>query len=287
MKSTYSKLILAATATLMIFSVAELSAAPSLTAVLEAQPDATKARYGARHPQETLDFFGVKPGMTVVEALPGGGWYSKILIALLGQGGQLIGADYALDMYPKFNFYDAATLEAKKTWIETWTAEAKGWRKEGDADVSAFVFGSLPAAMDGQADAVLFIRALHNFARFENDGGYLTTALAEADRVLKPGGIIGVVQHVAAESASDEWANGSNGYLKKSFLISRLEAAGFEFVGESDVNLNPADQPTEDDFVWRLPPVLATSKNDPSQRAKYEAIGETTRMTLLFKKPAK
>ena len=268
-------------------SVASLTAAAgdSLEAALAAQPADTQARYAARHPRETLTFFGIKPGMHVIEALPGRGWYSKILIPVLGEKGRLTGADYAFAMYPKFNFYSDEQIEAKKTWTKTWTAEAETWRGDAGAAVDAFVFGSMPSSLDGQVDAILFIRALHNLARFEHDGGYLTTALAEAHRALKSGGIVGVVQHAAPEGASDTWADGSNGYLKKSFVIEKLTAAGFEFVGETDVNLNPLDQPTETDIVWRLPPSLATSKDDPEAAAGYRAIGESSRMTLLFRKP--
>jgi len=270
---------------LLGFASASAFAGSTLDSVLAAQPDAKKARYGARHPAETLAFFGIEPGMNVIEAFPGRGWYSAILLPLLGSDGHLTGVDYAFDMYPKFNFYSDAQIEEKKTWTTTWPAEAQSWRGKNGAEVSAFVFGSMPASLNGQVDAVLFIRALHNLARFEHDGGYLTTALAETRRALKPGGIIGVVQHVAAEDADDAWANGSNGYLKKSFVIEQLTAAGFEFVGASDVNLNPADQPTVDDFVWRLPPTLATSGDNPELAERYRAIGESTRMTLLFRKP--
>jgi predicted methyltransferase len=276
------KILLAVT--LGITSLAAVAGA-TLDATLAAQPAETRARYPARHPLETLTFFGIKPGQHVIEALPGSGWYTKILLPVLGSEGRLTGADYAFAMYPKFNFYSDEQIEAKKTWTTTWTAEAQTWRGDAGAAVDAFVFGSMPASLDGQADAVLFIRALHNLARFEHDGGYLTTALAEVHRALKSGGIVGVVQHVAPESASDTWADGSNGYLKKSFVIEKLTAAGFELVGESDVNLNPRDQPTESDFVWRLPPSLATSKDDPEAAARYRAIGESSRMTLLFRKP--
>ncbi len=259
--------------------------AATLEASLAAQPAEVQARYPARHPLETLTFFGIEPGMHVIEALPGRGWYSKILIPYLGSEGRLTGADYAFAMYPKFNFYSDEQIEAKKTWTTTWTAEAQTWRGDDGAAVDAFVFGSMPASLDGTVDAILFIRALHNLARFEHDGGYLTTALAEAHRALKSGGIVGVVQHVAPETASDTWSDGSNGYLKKRFVIEKLTAAGFEFIGESDVNLNPLDQPTESDIVWRLPPSLATSKDDPEAAAGYRAIGESSRVTLKFRKP--
>jgi len=259
-------------------------AAARLDAVLAAQPDEVKARYDARHPRETLGFFGIEPGMTVYEALPGGGWYSKILLDYLGADGKLVGVDYAYAMYPMFNFYDEAYLEAKKSWTTSWPAQALGWRDEDDAAVGAFLFGSMPDAMAGQADAVLLIRALHNLARFEDKGGYLTTALADIHRALKPGGVVGVVQHRAPEDADDAWADGSNGYLKQSFVVARFEAAGFDLVGESAVNRNPADQPGPTDYVWRLPPTLHLNADNEAKRADYVAIGESDRMTLLFRK---
>jgi predicted methyltransferase len=264
--------------------VADHSAA-DLAKILSMQPADVQARYPARHPQQVLEFIGIKPGMTVVEALPGGGWYSKILLPYLGSDGQLIGSDYAVDMFPKFGFFSEERIEAKKTWIETWTAEAEDWRDDKSASVSAYQMNSMPANLDGTADAVVFIRALHNLARFDNDGEYLTKSLAEAYRVLKSGGIVGVVQHLAPDDASDEWANGSKGYLKKAFVIKRMQDAGFEYVDSSDVNLNPADMPEADDIVWRLPPSFATSSDNPELKAKYMAIGESTRMTLKFRKP--
>jgi predicted methyltransferase len=256
-----------------------------LEAVLDAQSETIKARYQYRHPQGTIDFFGVMPGMTIVEVLPGGGWYTRILLPFLGRDGHLIGADYALDMYPKFGFYDDEILAAKKSWISDWTAEAESWRDDDSASVSAFVLGSMPDELAGTVDAVLFIRALHNLNRFEDDGGYLTAALDDAYRVLKPGGIVGVVQHLSDNHMPDEWADGSNGYLKERLVIARMEAAGFEFWSGSGINANDRDQPGEEDFVWRLPPTLAGSEDDSELRVAMQAIGESNRMTMLFRKP--
>ncbi len=255
-----------------------------LDEILAAQPEEAKARYAFRRPKQTLEFFGIEPGMTVVEALPGGGWYSKILLPYLGSDGQLIGADYAFDMYPKFGFFSDEAIEAKKTWVPDWTAEAQGWGGDQGADVAAFAFGSMPDGIAGTADAVLFVRALHNLNRFEGDGGYLTAALADAHRALKPGGIVGVVQHQAPESMADDWADGSRGYLKRDRLIERMDQAGFELVDSSDLNANPADQPGEEDIVWRLPPSLVTSRENPELREQLTAIGESNRMTLKFRK---
>ncbi|MEM7501476.1 MAG: methyltransferase [Pseudomonadota bacterium] len=259
---------------------------PSLADILDARPDQVKARYQYRHPQETLEFFGVEPGMTVVEALPGGGWYSKLLLPYLGSAGQLVGADYPLELWPNFSFMTEEALEAKKTWVDDWTEDAEGWRSAGDAGVSAFQMAALPESMHGTADAVLFIRALHNLARFEETGGFLTAAVQDAYQVLKPGGVVGVVQHHARDEMPDEWADGNNGYLKKGFVIEAMEAAGFEFVGSSEVNANPSDQPTTDDIVWRLPPSLQTSRDNPDLQAAMREIGESNRMTLKFRKPA-
>ena len=258
----------------------------SLATVLDAQPDEVRARYEYRHPAETLTFFGIKPGMTVVEALPGGGWYSKILLPYLGEGGKLVGADYNPTLYANFSFMTPERLKAKETWVADWTADARGWAEGSGADVGAYVFGELPEAMHGTADAALFIRAFHNLARFNSDGGHLDTAIQNTWDILKPGGVVGIVQHEARAEMPDAWADGSRGYLKQSFIIEQLEKAGFELVGSSDVNTNAKDQPTEDDIVWRLPPSLSTSRENPELAAKLREVGESNRMTLLFRKPA-
>lgn len=256
-----------------------------LAAVLAAEPEAVQARYEYRNPQETLEFFGVAPGMTVVEALPGGGWYTQILLPYLGAGGTLIGADYSDDMYPLFGFFSDEQLAENSQFTATFPVRAEDWRGEDGAAVAAFKFGLLADDLEGTADAVLFIRALHNLARFEGQGEFLTTALQDAFDVLKPGGIVGVVQHEARPEKSDEFAGGGRGYLKKSFVIDAMTDAGFEFVAESDVNQNENDQPGDEDIVWRLPPTLIGSRDDPEKKAAMEAVGESNRMTLLFRKP--
>lgn len=253
-------------------------------AIFASMPDEVQARYQYRHPAETLEFFGIRPGMTVVEALPGGGWYSRLLVPYLGEDGRLIGANYAHDMWPKFGFFDQAFIDSMATWTTDWPQQAEDWRGEGGALVEAFEFGSMPADLAGQADAVLLIRALHNLARFESDGGFLSTALQDVHQVLKPGGIVGVVQHEARPEMPDEWASGASGYLKKQFVIDRMTEAGFEFLDDSDINENPNDQPTTEDVVWRLPPSLMTSRDNPELRAEMSAIGESNRMTLKFRK---
>ena len=256
-----------------------------LTAALHAQSAEARARFAYRHPAGTLEFFGVEPGMTVVEVLPGGGWYSKILLPYLGPEGQLIGADYPLDIFVNLGFFSDEWLEERKAWTNTWPPEAETWRGKDGASVSAIVLDSVPASARGSVDVVLLIRALHNLARFDQQGDYLTSALTNLYDVLKPGGVVGVVQHHARDDRPDEWANGSRGYLKKSFVVARMEAAGFKFAGESDINTNPKDQPGDNDIVWRLPPTLVTSRGNPELRQQMEAVGESNRMTLKFIKP--
>jgi predicted methyltransferase len=267
--------------------VASVSEAPvvesRLDQVLAAQSDDTKARYEYRHPKETLEFFGIQPGMTVVEALPGGGWYSQILVPYLGSQGKLIGADYDLDMWSNFGWVNDQFIESRKAWPAEWTGKAEEWGQGQGAAAEAYTFSEIPAELDGKVDAVLLIRALHNLYRYENNGQHMSRALKRSFDLLKSGGVVGIVQHEAREDKSDEWADGSNGYLKKSTLIAAVQAVGFEFVGESDINANPKDQPGDADNVWRLPPSLRTDSEE--QKAANLAIGETHRMTLLFRKP--
>ena len=255
-----------------------------LGAILAAQPDEARARYQYRHPQETLDFFGIEPGMTVVDTLPGSVWYTGILLSYLGAEGAVIGATYAAEMWPLMGYDNPDFLAGRKTWVDDWTAEAESWRDSESAGVSAFIFGSLPKSMHGSADAVLFVRALHNMAYPTPDARHLKAAIRDAYDVLKPGGIVGVVQHHARDNMSDKWASGENGYLKKGYVIDAMEAAGFELVDESDINANSKDMPTEEQHVWRLPPSY-DGATTPEAKAAVDAIGESNRMTLKFRKP--
>nr|WP_083332800.1 class I SAM-dependent methyltransferase [Hyphomonas sp. Mor2] len=270
----------------VVEEVVEVTSDAKLAAILEAQPDEVKARYGARNPAETLAFFGIEPGMTVAEALPGGGWYSKILLPYLGEEGALVGAHYPDELWPMFGFGD----EWAATRIEgtaNWPNQAAEWGIEGGAKIKSVQLTKMPEEASDKLDAVLFIRALHNLNRFSSEEtNFMGDTLAETYRVLKPGGIVGVVQHSAPAENSDDWANGSNGYLKEAAVIAAFEAAGFELEASSDLNANPADVPTEEEFVWRLPPVLAGTEEDTPERAAYQAVGESNRMTLKFRKPA-
>jgi len=258
----------------------------SLDEILDSQTDAMKSRYEFRHPKETLEFFGIEPGMTVVEALPGLGWYTKILVPFIGSEGTLVGANYSADMWSLIG-YEGERLEKMAAWYKTWPAEINEKdQKNGGAKAEAFMLGNLPVSMHGRADAVLMIRALHNLVRFESQGGFLTSTVKNTFDILKPGGIVGIVQHEAPDQMADELADGTSGYLKKDFVIQLMTQAGFELVGDSNINENDKDQPTAEDIVWRLPPTLATSRGGNEElKNLMNAIGESNRMTLKFKKP--
>jgi len=209
-----------------------------LARVLAAQSPEMRARYDARNPQQTLEFFGITPGMTVVEALPSGGWYSRILMAYLGADGALIGGNYPAELFRQFDFATEEFMASVAGWLETFPQQAADWCSEDCASVSGFFFGDLPAELHGTADAV------------------------------------------------DAWAAGDAGYLKRDFVLAQAEAAGFEFEASSEINANPADQPTSADIVWRLAPSLATTEEGTPEREAMAAIGESNRMTLKFRKPA-
>ncbi len=264
----------------------DMSAADALAAALAAQPDAVKARYDARHPAETLEFFGIEPGMTVVEALPGGGWYSKILLPYLGPEGKLIGAHYPDEMWIRIiPGADEERVAGILAQLEGWTETAEGWAGENGAKVYDYKLTTLPDDKAEKADAVLFIRALHNLNRTEDELGTFTATIAESYRILKPGGVVGVVQHRASEDTPDEWADGNAGYLKTSYVVDAFEAVGFELEESSEINANPADDAGPGDIVWRLPPSFATTEEGTPEREALADIGESDRMTLRFRKP--
>jgi predicted methyltransferase len=266
-------------------AAAEPSAGEKLDTVLAAQSEQDKARYAHRHPKETLEFFGIQPGMTVVDTIPGDVWYAGLLMDYLGPDGKVIAADYSKEMWTLFGDYSPKP-EEKAKWADEFTAKMNAKRDADDAQVVAIHYGEVPDDLAGTADVVLMVRAIHHFMRLDDKGGWMTKAFDDIKKLLKPDGIVGVVAHRAPEQSSDAWAKGDSGYVKQSAVIAAFEKAGFELVESSEINANPKDQPTEKDFVWRLPPTLATSQNNPELKAQMEAIGETDRMTLKFRKKA-
>ncbi|MBO9698264.1 MAG: class I SAM-dependent methyltransferase [Sphingopyxis sp.] len=218
-----------------------------------------------RHPAETLAFFGVKPGDTVVELWPGGGWYTEILAPLAKSGGGTL--------------YAAAPWERGLNRVKAKQAE--------NADVYGAVklaefpnAGANPKVPDGSADVVLTFRNVHNW-RFDGTDN-TANAFKQIFAMLKPGGTLGVVEHRLNES-DDSAKEEKSGYMKKSSIVAFAEAAGFRLAGESEINANPGDTKDYPKGVWTLPPNLTEGETD---RAKYIAIGESDRMTLKFVKPA-
>ncbi len=246
--------------------------------------DEDRARDDARHPQEVVSFFGIAPTDTVVEVLPGGGWYTRVLAPYVAENGRYAAVNYSMAMIEEL-FGDRLTDERRADMAgfpDTWPEKVVEFAAEDGREpidvLGAYFFGGVPEEAQGAADAVLFIRALHNLER----AGLMEDAIADAAALLKPGGVVGVVQHSARDEAPDDYVDGSNGYLRQARVVEAFEAGGFTLVAESDVNANPNDTTDYPNGVWTLPPVLGTGENED----EYRAIGESNRMTLLFRKEA-
>ncbi len=244
---------------------------PLLQNVLaDARRDADRARDEYRHPAETLAFFGLTPDQTVIEYAPGGGWYTRILAPYLAENGRYIavdGGDYGLRPRPANYIPFNRSFPAK-------AADYTGL----DADsIAAHGAEQLPDALNGTVDRILIVRMMHNMLR----SGTAGLDLMALRKTLKDDGLVGIVQHMAPESAPYSMTDGSTGYLKKSDVIALMELHGFELMDDSFINANPLDDADHEAGVWTLPPVLRLGDKD---RARYEAIGESNRMTLTFRK---
>ena len=262
--------IVAAAAPVPGLAAAPAKAGPFDAAIAGAQrSDANKARDAARHPAQTLAFFGIKPGMTVVEVSPSGGWYTEILAPGLGPKGTL----YAAHNNPAASERAAASVQKFKDKLAANPAVF------GNVKVTAFGKDAWDIAPAGSADAVLTFRNVHNWYM----GDYTPDAFKAFFKALKPGGTLGVVEHRLPEKAADGMMKES-GYMKPSYVRAMAEAAGFKYVGSSEVNANARDTKDYPKGVWTLPPNFAEGDKD---KAKYVAIGESDRMTMKFVKPGR
>lgn len=229
-----------------------------------------RARDRYRHPLQTLLFFGVKPDMTVVEISPGGGgWYMELLAPYLREKGKYYAASY--DQETKAEYF----IRNIKRFNEKVNARPDVYDK---ITVTEFAPpNKLAIAPAGSADMVLTFRNVHNWV----GRGGADKAFATFFKTLKPGGILGVVEHRArADKPQDPKAK--SGYVREDYVIKLAEAVGFQLLAKSEINANPKDTTNYEKGVWTLPPSLRTKDKDGD---KYLAIGESDRMTLKFVKP--
>ena len=216
-----------------------------------------------RNPYETLSFFELNPSMVVVELSPGRGWYTEILANFLSTRGQLIAAHF--DKNTTNNY-----LKKMRQNFEEKLNSSSIYK-------NVKLVGLYSELSDPESvDAVLTFRNLHNWI-----GSSMDIIFSNSYSALKPGGIFGVVEHRAKEGTAIEEMKKS-GYVTESYAIELAEKHGFKLVSRSEINSNSKDTKNHPEGVWTLPPVLRLKEKD---RNKYLAIGESDRMTLLFKKP--
>ena len=232
--------------------------------------ESNKARDQYRHPSETLEFFGIRDGDTVMEIWPGGGWYTEILAPAMRDHGKLIIATWD----PKVEGQPSYRYELPKKMEETFAKHPEVY------DQVTFEYFSPPESPSlgeaGSLDVIVTFRNTHGWI----GAGQAQDIFNEFARVLKPGGILGVVQH-RADDGSDPQVSAKQGYVSEATVKEIASNAGFEFEASSEINANPRDTKDHPKGVWTLPPGYATGDED---REKYAAIGESDRMTLRFRK---
>jgi predicted methyltransferase len=222
----------------------------------------------ARHPLETLEFFGLKPASTVLEVGPGEGWYTELLAPAVAKKGKLI----ITSPDPNGPADQRSTLYAQRTKLFLERSPELYGKVE-----TTVIDGKAPSlALEGTVDLVIVMRGLHG----QVNGGTLDAWLKEYHKALKPKGTLGIEQHRAKPDAVAEESSKA-GYLPEKWVIEKVEAAGFKLAGKSEVNANAKDTKDHPNGVWTLPPNFALGETD---KEKYAAIGESDRMTLKFTK---
>jgi predicted methyltransferase len=267
-------LILSLTAVLGLGACAttgpRLATASALDQILASpsRPEAERARDVYRHPKQTLMFFGIRPGMTVAEISPGAGWYTRVLAPLVRGKGRLIAAvdplvpGSAYSQRGRSN-YSALLASAPELFDQV--------------EVVDFVPGGAAFAPANSVDLIVTFRNIHNWMAQEQ----ATAAFADMFKALKPGGVLGVVEHRGNPLLPQD-PKARSGYVNQAYAVKLIEAAGFRLVGVSEDNANPKDTKDYPRGVWTLPPSYAEGDKD---RARYAAIGESDRFTLKFIKP--
>jgi predicted methyltransferase len=238
-----------------------------------------KARDPYRHPEASLLFWGLRPGQTVIDVQPGGGWWTDILAPYLAKtGGRYIAAGADLD--------DPGLSAGARKGRSAFEAKYQG-NPALYGQVSVVGFGPLsgPLAPPDSVDLVLVSRETHNWLK---PPGFFQKALSDIRAALKPGGVLAIEEHRAADGADP---NKGDGYLSEAFVIDQATKAGFVLAARSEINANPKDIKSYPFGVWTLPPTRRSSPlgqpdNPTFDHAPYDAIGESDRMTLKFIKPA-
>ncbi|ALL13822.1 class I SAM-dependent methyltransferase [Caulobacter henricii] len=242
------------------------------------RPAADVARDGARHPYESLSFWGVKPRQTIIEVSPGNGYWTEILAPYAKATGGVYIAGVADLANPKLS-------EGARKGREAFEARFAKDERYGRVGYANFGAVSAPLGAPGSADLVLTARNVHNWTV---QPGVADKVFADFFAVLKPGGMLAVEEHRA--DPKSETSAGADGYLATATVVALAEKAGFKLDAKSEINANPKDTKDHPFGVWTLPPVKRTAPGgqpaDPTfDRTKYDAIGESDRMTLRFRKP--
>ena len=273
--------VLAAAAITMVLAALPAAAADAALRAAIASPQRTpenSVRDVARHPAETLAFWGLKPKQTVIEISPGSGYWTEILAPYAkATGGRYVAGVTDIDN-PK-------TSEGAKKSRAAFEARYADAGKYGSVGYANFGMVSKPLGAPGSADMVITARNIHNWMWTP---GMLDKAFADFHAVLKPGGVLAVEDHRA--DPRPQIAEARDGYVATANVIAAAEKAGFKLAGKSEVNANPKDTKDHPFAVWTLPPTRQSAANgkptDPTfDRAKYDTIGESDRMTLRFVKP--
>lgn len=252
-----------------VWAAEDIDAACTAVQAGEHRSEAHRARDVWRHPCETLAFFEVQSHHTVVEIWPGGGWYTELLAPLLRDQGQLYAAHWSVDSPVAYFRQGRSTFDEKLNSSPALYDRVEVTVLEPPEEVVL--------APPASVDRVLSFRNVHSWLR----AGTAEVVFAAAYQALKPGGVLGIVQHRARPETSLETMVES-GYVTEIKVRALAESAGFEFIDASEINANPADDRDHPRGVWTLPPSLSLGD---SGRERYLAIGESDRMTLKFRKP--
>ncbi len=246
---------------------------PALAAVLaNARRDADRARDAHRHPGETLTLFRLEPGMTVVDYVPDQGWYARIIAPYLGPNGRYIamGPDVTGAPEGQRNYWGGQADKLR--------SNSANWNLGQAAALSGFNTDAVPAELAGTVDRVLIFLELHNLLRSD----WLHDDMLAIRRLLKPGGMVGIEQHRADPDAPYAATDGSKGYLREKDVVALFDLYGFDLVASSEVNANPKDPKDWPQGVWMLPPNFRGATD--ATRPRLSEIGESDRMTMLFRK---